>query len=332
MDLKEIGAVLQSRRQELGLTLEDIQKVTKIRIRYLRAIEAGDDSVLPATAYAQGFIRSYANHLGLDGQELAKAYRQFRQKSRGEGETPAPPLPQGAKATLLGGAGRSRRSAPALPRSGGGAAARPIPGRGIGSLLVGILVVAAMIVGTAYVISTVRGQTEIRPDTETVQQDPGREQGTDNGAAGNREAQEDNGPAGEGAEDDIDAGAGDPLDPDPADEAGLQGRVTLVEEGSRDIIYAVDAPHLEIEMVASDRSWAEVWVDDEKVYEWFFEPGETRTYEGSWEIRLWAGNPAGVEITANGQALGAYDASGPRNLIFRIQDEAVPDQHMQNQD
>src|SRR5690606_876015 len=140
------------------------------------------------------------------------------------------------------------------------------------------LVVAAMIVSTAYVIRTVRGQTEIRPDTETVQQDPGRGQATDNGAAATRDAQEHNGPAGEGAEDAIAAGAGQPSATDPADEARPQGRVCLVEEGSRDIIYAVDAPHLEIEMVASDRSWAEVWVDDEKVYEWFFEPGETRTY------------------------------------------------------
>lgn len=326
MDLKEIGAALEERRRELGLTLEDIQKVTKIRIRYLRAIEAGDDAALPATPYAQGFIRSYANHLGLDGRQMAVDYRLYRQKLRADGESTPPPLTKGAKATLLGGAGRSRRSAPALPRSGRGQAGQPAAGRGIGSLLVGILVVVAMVVGTAYVIKTVRGQTEIQPGSETVQQDPGSEQGGEGSdserdpasGAGDRDEREDQ--DGQGAQDRQDDGDDD-VAAGHDDDPGLQGQVALLEEGSRDIVYGVAAPRLQVEMAVADRSWAEIWVDGEKVYEWFFEAGESHAYEGSTEIRLWAGNPGGVEVTVNGTALGAYDASGPRNLIFRIQDE-----------
>lgn len=334
MDLKEIGAVLQSRRQELGLALEDIQKVTKIRIRYLRAIEAGDDSVLPALPYTQGFIRAYASYVGLDGHQLAVAYRLARQQA--EGETPQPQLTKSAKATMLGGAGRSRRSAPALPRSGGGgAAAQSGRGRGMGSLLAGILVVVAMMAGTAYVIKTVRGQTETQPGIETVQPGPGSEQsgggseqpGHDNGGGtapgGDGTVAEEPGRGAEGEEGQVDeegpAGDDEGEQDTPDDGTGRQGGVTLLEEGSRDVIYAVAASRLEVEMATVERSWAEVWVDGEKVYEWFFEAGETHTYQGRSEIRLWAGNPGGVNITVNGEALGAYAATGPRNLIFRSQ-------------
>jgi cytoskeletal protein RodZ len=46
--MKELGEFLKSERIKMGLTLEEIQEITKIRIRYLKAIEDGDFSVMPA--------------------------------------------------------------------------------------------------------------------------------------------------------------------------------------------------------------------------------------------------------------------------------------------
>ncbi|QQE80869.1 RodZ domain-containing protein [Alicyclobacillus sp. SO9] len=68
--MAEVGQVLRRKREELGLSLDDIQTKTKIRKRYLEAIETGDWSVLPGDVYARGFVRSYADALGLDGFEL----------------------------------------------------------------------------------------------------------------------------------------------------------------------------------------------------------------------------------------------------------------------
>jgi|GEM_PF-1581092 len=67
-----IGQVLRKRREELGLSLEDIQEQTKVRKRYIQAIEDDDWSSLPGDVYARGFIRSYAEALGMDGLALLR--------------------------------------------------------------------------------------------------------------------------------------------------------------------------------------------------------------------------------------------------------------------
>ncbi|WDM01345.1 DUF4115 domain-containing protein [Alicyclobacillus cycloheptanicus] len=72
--LQQLGQVLRKRREELGLDLETLQARTKIRTRYLEALENGDWSVLPGQVYARGFVRNYAENVGLDGLALLKTY------------------------------------------------------------------------------------------------------------------------------------------------------------------------------------------------------------------------------------------------------------------
>ena len=79
MTLEEIGRLLRETRERKGLTLHDVQVATKIRLKYLEAIERGDDSQLPPEVYTRGFIRAYANLLELDGVELARAYAEWKQ-------------------------------------------------------------------------------------------------------------------------------------------------------------------------------------------------------------------------------------------------------------
>ncbi len=68
--MQEIGRILREKREELGLTITDVEQRTKIRSRYLAAIEDGDWSVMPGDVYARGFVRAYAEAVGLDGNEL----------------------------------------------------------------------------------------------------------------------------------------------------------------------------------------------------------------------------------------------------------------------
>ncbi len=67
----EVGPLLRRRREALGYTLEDARAATKIRLRYLQALEDERADQLPAPVYTRGFIRSYASFLGLDGASLA---------------------------------------------------------------------------------------------------------------------------------------------------------------------------------------------------------------------------------------------------------------------
>jgi cytoskeleton protein RodZ len=79
----KIGRVLERARKDRGLTLEEAEKATKIRRRYLEGLEKDDYTVLPDAVYARGFLKTYANFLGLDGDELSEELR-TRKKPRRE--------------------------------------------------------------------------------------------------------------------------------------------------------------------------------------------------------------------------------------------------------
>ena len=64
----EIGNSLREARERQGRTFPDLERTTQIRSRYLKALENEDLSAMPALAYTRGFLRVYAEELGLDGQ------------------------------------------------------------------------------------------------------------------------------------------------------------------------------------------------------------------------------------------------------------------------
>jgi len=78
------GQELREQREALGKDLEVIAETLRIRVYFLEALEVGDYDALPGTAYAVGFVRSYARHLGMDGEKLA---RKFKFEVSGEAPT-----------------------------------------------------------------------------------------------------------------------------------------------------------------------------------------------------------------------------------------------------
>jgi cytoskeleton protein RodZ len=71
----EIGDTLREARSRKGLTLRDVEDATKIRSRYLQALENDDFEVIPGPAFVKGFLRTYASFLGLDADLLVNEYR-----------------------------------------------------------------------------------------------------------------------------------------------------------------------------------------------------------------------------------------------------------------
>lgn len=65
-----IGEEIKLRRKEMRLSLKEVENATSIRMSYLQAIEDGDMDRLISPIYAQGFVRQYAQFLGLDGDRL----------------------------------------------------------------------------------------------------------------------------------------------------------------------------------------------------------------------------------------------------------------------
>jgi cytoskeleton protein RodZ len=69
------GADLREARERLGLTLYDVAFTLRIRLPHLEALEEGRISLLPGNAYALAFVRTYANSLGLDAEEMVRRFR-----------------------------------------------------------------------------------------------------------------------------------------------------------------------------------------------------------------------------------------------------------------
>ncbi|AQU86532.1 helix-turn-helix domain-containing protein [Komagataeibacter nataicola] len=78
--IASVGDMLRARREELGWNLPDVAAWLRIRLPYLQALEEGRPGELPGSAYAIGFLRSYANALGLEGEQLVE---RFKIESRG---------------------------------------------------------------------------------------------------------------------------------------------------------------------------------------------------------------------------------------------------------
>jgi cytoskeletal protein RodZ len=70
--LQAVGLWLKEVREQRGETLDDVSKITRIGRSYLEAIEEGAAAKLPSQAYARGFIRLYATHLGLSPDEAVR--------------------------------------------------------------------------------------------------------------------------------------------------------------------------------------------------------------------------------------------------------------------
>lgn len=71
-----VGEILRRRRESYGQDLPTVASQLHIRLTYLRAVETGRFKDLPGMAYASGFVRSYGDYLGLDGEELVRLFRE----------------------------------------------------------------------------------------------------------------------------------------------------------------------------------------------------------------------------------------------------------------
>jgi len=72
----EIGSSLRGARERQQIKLSDVEQATRIRTKYLQALEDERFELLPGTAYAKGFLRTYADFLGLDGLRFVDEFNE----------------------------------------------------------------------------------------------------------------------------------------------------------------------------------------------------------------------------------------------------------------
>jgi cytoskeletal protein RodZ len=82
----EIGSSLREARERRNLSYGQVEAETAIRTRYIRALEDEDFHILPGPTYTKGFLRAYAEYLGLDGQPFVDEFNSRHHDPRGAAE------------------------------------------------------------------------------------------------------------------------------------------------------------------------------------------------------------------------------------------------------
>lgn len=73
--MNTVGSILKDTRIKKGYSLERVEQATKIRVKFLFAIEADSYESLPSVSYAKGFVKNYAEYLGLSSKDVLAFFR-----------------------------------------------------------------------------------------------------------------------------------------------------------------------------------------------------------------------------------------------------------------
>jgi cytoskeleton protein RodZ len=107
--MPEIGATLREARMRERIDVSEIEAQTKIRAKYLRALENEEWGLLPGPTFVKSFLRTYAQALGLDGRALVEEYRLHHERPSEGAPEPIVSAPRRPRGRLPGGNGPSRR-------------------------------------------------------------------------------------------------------------------------------------------------------------------------------------------------------------------------------
>lgn len=305
-DLQSLGQMLRAAREAQALSLQEVEAQTRIRAKFLQALEEGDLSVLPSVTHAKGFLRNYAQFLHLDVSEIVA---RFAAATGGGAVAPtaltAPPaavLPSAPEGGTQGEGAKpsaaparpfrprtiyiapGQRSGPALPMAlahAQQAAAQPAPLRPPSSLPVRILrsgyfAAAVLLIGFVGMIwwavaslGSISGNELVPPEQQSAVL--------------------------------AQLAGSATIAPSPT------FRPTSTPETSGGL-GIMDRVVLSIEV--QQPAWTRIVVDGETVFEGQARPGTILRYEGREEAFIRTGNGAGLIVTYNGQELGPLGGRG----------------------
>lgn len=272
--MKEIGVILKAAREEKGLSLDEVQMVTKIRYKHLVALEAGDFDQLPGEVYVKGFLVNFANAVGLNGEEILQKYYALKdQASADTRET------QNAESEMIW-------PEPVPPEKGARPAARGKTPFYILVSIVGLLLAGAIIFWILQGREPAAGPVTVSPSA------PASETGTVPVASGQTATETRDLPGGAG-------GRTEPATGTPAPSTSKQTESP-----------AATLPVLVVE--ADEVVWMGIYrrASGALLFEGTLYPDERREWILTEDVTLRIGNAGGLRISYRGQDLGKLGASG----------------------
>lgn len=303
----EIGETLRSARGRKAAGLKEVEEVTKIRAKYIQALENEDFAAIPGETYVRAFLRTYAQYLDLDEEALIQQY----DGEYGGGRRP-PSSAKNAQALASGETSVSRSRF------------RPL------QLMVIVVVVAVIAVIAWLAVEGVSDisllQREPAGDTAAVEETGDVPAETGDNSAGDGDAQVETRDAQAETGGTLAAGSEAVLPTVPSEEGsgsgeGGGGQVEIVAQSTADSGSVEGAAVLTIEAVAG-RCWLTLRQDSRAgrpLFAGTLEEGQGVSYAESSEYWVAIGNPSAVEVRLDEAVLEVDEPYG----YFRIGPEGV---------
>ncbi len=297
--LAEFGAMLRRRREEVGQDLATISAVTHIKPIYLKAIEEGRRKDLPGTAYMIGYIRTYADYLGFDGNRLITDYH-----AELAGQRRAP----------------DKRAEPAEPEQ---VALSQVQGSPV-LVLGGLVVMALAAYGVWAIVSGGESETQtVATDTPVEEAAPAEPAPSEETAARPGTPSPTNAEASTGAEPSAPVAETVPEESPPEAPAAAEDQVPpeadiastgeeVVEESPPQQAAAeAEGQAGKIVVRARLESWIQITNEKKEVlFSRVLRSGETYTVPDEKGLMLTTGNAGGIEILVNGTKLKSLGTVG----------------------
>ncbi|PFP38914.1 helix-turn-helix domain-containing protein [Priestia megaterium] len=312
--MTELGQRLRQERESKGLSLEDLQKLTKIQKRYLLGIEEGNYEVMPGKFYVRAFIKQYCEAIGLDTDAIFEEYKSDIPSTQTED------MPQQLSRV------RSRKEIPQHTK-GVSKAYDYLPTVLVvaGVVVVGIII---WVIAQNIVSDKNKEQANQEAPNSEVQQSNMQEETNETTAKNDNSKSEDEQSAADKKEQEKEKAAKEKAEKEKAEkekkDSGKQ-EYKEVQKTGRSATYALsgtDAFNLEVTSTQAD-----TWLDVKNgkgnaFFSSILKKGETKEFDltKETEARVNIGYSPGVELKVNGKAVDLpFDSSKQVRQVVTIQ-------------
>jgi cytoskeleton protein RodZ len=280
---EEVGQRLKRQRELLGLSLDDVERHTYLRLHYLVALEAGNLEGLPSPVQGRGMLNNYATFLGLDPDPLLLRFAEGLQLRLAARQAAQPQPTSTARSPQFVLPARLRRIFSSDVLIGGGLALFLIVFIFWGAIRIFAAVTRTDVTPTAPSIAEVLLATSTPTATATLQPVT-------------------------------------PTAPPPVEVFPTQPLVTDAETGA--MVSPQPASGVQLYVNVRQRAWLRVLVDGVIEFEGRVVPGTAYPFAGENSIEIQTGNAAAFQLLFNGVDLGLLGTTGQVvDRIFSIQGE-----------
>jgi len=284
--IENFGSYIKHERELRGVPLEEISRITKIHIRFLEALEDNRFDDLPGEVFIKGYIKSYANIIGSDVDEMLNSYEEsIGNKLIEKGRNSQSKSPNTAK-------------------------------KYIGFVIAGLGILALLFFTKFINLDKNNSTTKIVKPSFSILGTPNEKETLSKIAenSSNKELLENSIPNPEASvtkktlvvEKELDA-----IKPKP--ELQKQKNNLIIKEGKAP--GNIEKP-LKLTIKVKNNSWFNINVDDFREEDFILSAGEEKSYWGNEIFRLTIGNKQGTDLTLNGKSLVIPESEG--NIVKDI--------------